>query len=123
MKCPWCHEHIAMKRDGTCPACKNDIAGYASEDEIAADGYGEISLEELIADKFRCSKCRGNACGVKEVAVTGSGLAKPLDANHHHYLFVSCLSCGFVEIYDAEVLGESRSIGAVLDVLFYDGGF
>nr|WP_072329795.1 MULTISPECIES: zinc ribbon domain-containing protein [unclassified Paenibacillus] len=74
----------------------------------------------MIENSFRCAKCRSEACIVKEVAMTGTGLSKLLDIQHHHYLFVSCAHCGSVEIYDPEVLRGQKpgELGTMLDILF-----
>ncbi|MNP82947.1 hypothetical protein D3C76_1817380 [compost metagenome] len=41
--------------------------------------------------------------------MTGTGLSKLLDIQHHHYLFVSCTDCGFVEVYDPNILRGKKS--------------
>ncbi|MGX4585755.1 zinc ribbon domain-containing protein [Paenibacillus chitinolyticus] len=57
---------------------------------------------------------------VKEIAMTGTGLSKLLDIQHNHYLFVSCMNCGSVEIYDPNVLEGHKvgKLGSIIDVLF-----
>ncbi|UVI28018.1 zinc ribbon domain-containing protein [Paenibacillus spongiae] len=89
---------------------------------ITADDGGNSSLgvEELLAENFKCSKCGGEECSVQEVAMTGTGLSKLLDIQHHHYLYVSCENCGFVEIYNPDVLRRMKSgtMGTVLDTFF-----
>ncbi|OPA76889.1 hypothetical protein BVG16_17215 [Paenibacillus selenitireducens] len=79
-----------------------------------------MSIEKSIEERFKCAKCSGTACHIKEVAMTGTGISKLLDIQHNHYLFVSCENCGFVEIYNPRVLeGKSRGqLGTVLDILF-----
>ncbi|MGO4106247.1 zinc ribbon domain-containing protein [Paenibacillus sp. YAF4_2] len=71
-------------------------------------------------DNFKCSKCNGTDCTVKEIAMTGAGLSKLLDIQHNHYLFVSCINCGSVEIYDPNVLEDKKvgKLGSIIDVLF-----
>nr|WP_301539615.1 zinc ribbon domain-containing protein [Paenibacillus sp. NEAU-GSW1] len=49
-------------------------------------------------------KCGGNECEVNEVAMTGTGLSKLFDIQYNHYLFASCLACGFVEVYNPNIL-------------------
>lgn len=99
-----------------------DWRGSAAEplaaDEMAHDEEG--SLEEQIANRFRCAKCGGLDCHTKEVAMSGTGLSKLFDIDYNHYLFVSCLQCGFVEVYNPDVLRGYRSgkLGTVLDILF-----
>jgi uncharacterized protein len=80
----------------------------------------ESSLEEAITERFKCVKCGCRSCVVKEVAMTGTGLSKLMDIQHMHYLFVSCLECGFVEVYDPSVLRghEAGRLGTILDTLF-----
>lgn len=79
-----------------------------------------MKLEETIRERFKCSKCGGSSCRVKEVAMTGTGISKILDIQHNHFLFVSCENCGYVEIYNPSILeGKSRGqLGTVLDILF-----
>ncbi|MEQ4486106.1 zinc ribbon domain-containing protein [Cohnella silvisoli] len=75
---------------------------------------------DIIENKFKCSKCKHEECRAKEVAMSGTGLSKLFDIEHNHYLFVSCLNCGFVEVYDPDVLNGHKTgqLGTVLDILF-----
>jgi predicted nucleic-acid-binding Zn-ribbon protein len=77
-------------------------------------------VEDIIASRFRCTKCGGRSSSIQEVAMTGTGLSKLLDIQHHHYLFVSCTDCGFVEIYDPNILRGKKSgeLGSTLDFFF-----
>ncbi|WP_244226630.1 zinc ribbon domain-containing protein [Paenibacillus protaetiae] len=63
---------------------------------------------------------QGATCSVNEVAMTGAGISKWLDIQHRHYLFVSCLSCGYVEVYNPDILaGDGRGrASTILDILF-----
>ncbi|MDG0789463.1 zinc ribbon domain-containing protein [Cohnella ginsengisoli] len=74
----------------------------------------------MIEDRFVCGKCGHRGGAAKEVAMTGPGLSKLLDIQHHHYLFVSCERCGSVEIFDPEMLlgRKPGGLGTVLDTLF-----
>ncbi|NOU90570.1 hypothetical protein GC102_33265 [Paenibacillus sp. LMG 31460] len=47
-------------------------------------------------------------------------LSKMFDIQNNHFLFVSCENCGYVEVYNPNVLeGKSRGqLGTVLDILF-----
>jgi predicted nucleic-acid-binding Zn-ribbon protein len=53
----------------------------------------------------------------------GTGLSKLFDIQHNHFLFISCDYCGFVEIYDPDVLSwkKAGSIGTIMDILFSEG--
>ncbi|WP_438432937.1 zinc ribbon domain-containing protein [Gorillibacterium sp. sgz500922] len=138
IECPWCHHRVVLV-DQLCPECRQEVLedhlnpfeGEASEegglrldeewhDEERNDGRGALLLEEEIIERFRCAKCGHSACDVKEAAMTGTGLSKLFDIQHHHYLFVSCLNCGFVEVYDPGVLRGKPAgrLGTALDVLF-----
>ncbi|OMF38484.1 hypothetical protein BK133_02225 [Paenibacillus sp. FSL H8-0548] len=64
----------------------------------------EFDLESTITNEFSCSKCKHDECDINEVAMTGTGLSKVLNVQYQHYLFVSCMRCGFVEIYDPSIL-------------------
>lgn len=128
IECPWCHEHVQLV-DEICPACKqevftnhldqnwdeSDVEEQSEHEEIT-----DLSLEEKISHQFKCSKCKLKECRVKEVAMTGTGLSKMFDIQHNHFLFVSCVNCGFVEIYDPNVLHSKKagSLGTILDILF-----
>ncbi|MCM3718050.1 zinc ribbon domain-containing protein [Fictibacillus phosphorivorans] len=51
--------------------------------------------------------------------MTGSGLSKLLDIQHNHFLFVSCMNCGYVEVYNPDVLeGKKGQLSSILDILF-----
>ncbi len=76
-------------------------------------------LEQMIREKYKCSKCGTRQCRTKEVAMTGTGLSKIFDIQHNHFLFVSCEGCGYVEVYDPNVLyGKRGMLGSILDGLF-----
>lgn len=78
-----------------------------------------MDLEEQIRSRFRCPKCGGTHARTKEVAMTGTGLSKIFDIEHNHYLFVSCLQCGYTEVFDPEVLeGKRGQLSTILDILF-----
>lgn len=138
IECPWCGKKIEIK-NGRCPECRKRLYEVIEDDfqvERSEDGIGEekeftsdeyhheelsdISIEQIIENKFKCSKCEGTDCTIKEVAMTGADLSKLLDVQHNHYLFVSCISCGSVEIYDPDVLQNMKtgSLGTVMDILF-----
>ncbi|WP_405083600.1 zinc ribbon domain-containing protein [Paenibacillus psychroresistens] len=77
-------------------------------------------MEQIIANRFICAKCKHNECHVKEVAMSGTGLSKLFDIEYNHFLFVSCLNCGFVEVYNPDILHGKKtgSLGTALDLLF-----
>jgi predicted nucleic-acid-binding Zn-ribbon protein len=112
-----------------CPECKHEVLpehlegfpGPGSRDLVDPPRVGDyFDLEEVLERRFKCSKCGKREAAVKEVAMTGTGLSKLMDIQHNHYLFVSCLNCGHVEIYDPDVLrGQpSGKFSTILDLLF-----
>ncbi|MEK3882069.1 zinc ribbon domain-containing protein [Paenibacillus sp. PL2-23] len=126
--CPWCGEEVVLS--GTiCPSCRHEVlpehleGGGPEErgDDAEVDEREQRQgIEERLTESYVCGKCGHDACMVNEVAMTGTGLSKLMDIQYHHYLFVSCLRCGGVDIFDPNVLEKSRrgSFGSGLDVLF-----
>lgn len=76
--------------------------------------------EQMLKEKFVCSKCKHTNAKIKEVSMSGSGISKLFDIDYNHFLFVSCLNCGFVEVYNPSILdGKSRGeLSTILDILF-----
>lgn len=78
-----------------------------------------MDVAGAIAERFKCSKCGHQEARVKELAMTGAGLSKLFDIQHNHYIFASCLNCGYTEVYDPRILGGKRgTLSTILDVLF-----
>lgn len=123
IECPWCSKQVHLQSD-ICPECKHEVLPHHlnndSHESLQTDIHSEVSIEHLITSKFKCCKCNHNECNVKEVAMSGTGLSKILDIEHNHFLFVSCLNCGFVEIYNPDVMlgKKTGSLGTILDILF-----
>ncbi|WP_306812860.1 zinc ribbon domain-containing protein [Paenibacillus soyae] len=133
--CPWCGEEVVLS-GSICPSCRHEVLAEHLEggnrEEASLENGGEwehdapderdrgLDVAEEWLEKYNCPRCGHHACRVNEVAMTGAGLSKLLDIQHHHYLFVSCLQCGGVEIFDPNVL-EARKrgmLGTGLDFLF-----
>ena len=77
-----------------------------------------MSLDEQIASRFTCLKCKHHGGKVKRIAATGTGISKLLDIQHNHFLAVSCKNCGFTELYNPGMLGDEQKLGTILDILF-----
>lgn len=118
--------------DGKCPKCKKKIhqiqeKDFLESESIQSNSYSQesdsnqdVSPNEFIAHHFRCSKCHCEECLIKEVAITEKGLvSKSLNTEQSIFLFVSCVQCGFVEVYNADVLSgrKSDTFGTTLDFL------
>ena len=75
-------------------------------------------LDEKIAGRFRCAKCRNTGANVRRVASTGTGISRFFDVQHNRFIAVSCRHCGFTEFFDPNVLEGKDNLGTILDVLF-----
>ena len=119
MECPYCRHEVEIEH-GKCPICLERLYDVTEEDFEGDAELSNLNVADAIQSRFRCAKCGGDDARVKEVAMTGTGLSKLFDIQHNHYLFVSCNHCGFVEVYDPEVLQGKKpgTLGTVLDVLF-----
>lgn len=135
--CPWCEKRVHLVND-ICPECNHEVLPEHCASWDQSDGkqentndeydnenvydqqYDHLSIEDMIHNKFKCSKCRHRECHIKEVSMSGTGLSKLLDINYNHYLFVSCSNCGFVEIYNPDILigHKSGKLGTILDLIF-----
>jgi predicted nucleic-acid-binding Zn-ribbon protein len=125
IECPWCEQTVNLE-ENVCPNCKQEVLpqhlGY--EEESLNDNFRvdveELSIEDAIINKFKCSKCGTKDCAAKELAMSGNGLSKIFDIEYNHFIFVSCLNCGFVEVYNSDVLRgfKSGELGTIMDILF-----
>ncbi len=77
-----------------------------------------MRIDEALAARFVCAKCHHQGGRTKRFAATGTGLSKLIDLQHNKYLAVSCLNCGYTEVYDPEMLEGKHRLGDVLDVIF-----
>jgi predicted nucleic-acid-binding Zn-ribbon protein len=76
-------------------------------------------LEEEIAQRFTCTKCKSSGAKVKSLAMTGTGLSRLMDLQHNRYIFASCANCGYTEVYNLDILsGGKDRVGNVLDIIF-----
>lgn len=126
IECPWCY-HKVILIDSICPECKHEVLDehlqptlLDDEQLSTAEATVDLTVTEAISNHFKCTRCKHEGCHIEEVAMTGTGLSKLLDIQHHHYLFVSCSNCGFVEVFDPDVLhGKSvGKLGSIMDLLF-----
>jgi predicted nucleic-acid-binding Zn-ribbon protein len=112
IECPWCGSHVILDQN-VCPTCQHEVLDQhldpslseqpndtVVESDIVMD---ELDLAAQIANHFECSKCRHDECEIDEIAMTGAGISKLLNIQYHHFLYASCLQCGFVEIYNPNI--------------------
>ncbi|WP_245640244.1 zinc ribbon domain-containing protein [Paenibacillus dakarensis] len=87
---------------------------------LSEQDISELSIEEQIENRFKCAACGGQECDIQEVAMSGPGLSKILDIDYKHYLYVSCMTCGIVVVYNPDILRGHKSgvLSTGLDILF-----
>jgi len=77
-----------------------------------------MRVDEQLAQRFVCSKCRNRGGATRRIAATGTGLTKILDIQHNRFVGVSCNHCGYTDFFDLKILEGKGSVGTILDVIF-----
>lgn len=77
-------------------------------------------VDELLAQEFVCARCEHQGAQVERLAMTGTGLSRLLEIQHHRYAFVSCANCGYTEVYNLKTLEGKDNLGTFLEILFAD---
>lgn len=79
-----------------------------------------MRIEDEISASFKCPKCGVQRAKVKKLAMTGASFFdRWMDWQRNKYYFVTCLNCGYTEVYDAEVLeGKKDVLGDLFDLIF-----
>ena len=78
------------------------------------------SVNEALASRFVCARCRQQGGHVEELAMSGTGLSRLFELQPYRYAFVSCLNCGYTEAYSLDILQGKDDVGRFLDILFLD---
>jgi len=78
------------------------------------------SIENGIANAFRCPKCNQHGAHVEQLSMSGTGISRMFEVQPYRYLFASCNNCGYTEIYNLETLEGKDDLGNLLDILFMD---
>ena len=76
------------------------------------------TTEEILAEAFVCNHCKSSGALVERIAMSGVGISRLFDIQHHRYAFVSCDYCGYTEIFNLRVLEGQDDPGKILDILF-----
>jgi predicted nucleic-acid-binding Zn-ribbon protein len=76
-----------------------------------------MTIDDQLAQRFSCPKCRRSGGEVKRFAATGTGLTKLMDIQHNKYIAVSCRYCGFTELYNPDMLEGKSHLGDILDLI------
>ena len=77
-----------------------------------------MSLDQQLAEQFKCEKCQNRGAQVKRIATTGTGLSKMFDIQNNTFVMVSCQTCGYTEVYNPDILERRSDVGTILDILF-----
>lgn len=75
-------------------------------------------VEDLLASKFVCAKCKNRGAHAEQLAMSGTGLSRLFDLQPHRYVFLSCHNCGYTEVYNLRTLEGKDDLGNLLDVIF-----
>lgn len=74
----------------------------------------------MLASSFVCSHCDHRGANVEKLAMTGTGISRLLEIQHHRYAFASCQNCGYTEVYNLRTLDGKDNLGKFLEILFLD---
>jgi uncharacterized protein len=76
--------------------------------------------DQMLAEKFVCPKCGEKGGNAERLAMSGTGLSRLFEVQHHRYAFVSCRNCGYTEVYNLKTLEGKDNMGTFLEILFSD---
>lgn len=79
-----------------------------------------MRVDDLLAQKFVCTRCGQRGAEVERLSMSGTGLSRLFEVQPHRYAFVSCANCGFTEVYNLKLLEGQDDLGTFLDMLFAD---
>jgi len=74
--------------------------------------------EDLLAQEFKCARCRQTGAAVERLAMSGTGFSRFFDIQPYRFAFVSCSNCGYTEVYNLKTLEGKDDLGTFLDILF-----
>jgi uncharacterized protein len=76
------------------------------------------NIDSILAQKFACSHCGQHGAHVERLAMSGTGISRLLEIQAYRYAFVSCINCGFTEVYNLKTLEGKDDLGTFLEILF-----
>jgi predicted nucleic-acid-binding Zn-ribbon protein len=92
--------------------------GFGIPTSTSGSFLAETNIKKRIELSFTCKRC-GSTKGIAEsLRMSGAGLSRLLDWQHHKYIFVSCQSCGYTEVFNEKILGTSEKFDDILDLLW-----
>jgi predicted nucleic-acid-binding Zn-ribbon protein len=78
------------------------------------------NVDHLLAQEFTCPRCGNSGAHVERLAMSGTGLSRLLEIQAYRYAFVSCINCGYTEVFNLRVLEGRDDVGTLLEVIFSD---
>jgi predicted nucleic-acid-binding Zn-ribbon protein len=63
-------------------------------------------IDRMLLEGFSCAKCECREAIVERRAMAGTGPTRFFDIQPHEYAFVSCVDCGYTEVYSVRILKE-----------------
>ena len=64
-----------------------------------------------MSQKYVCTKCGKGQFESEEIRTTGGRFSKIFDVQNKKFVAVSCLSCGYTELYK----GKTSTLGNIFD--------
>jgi len=77
-----------------------------------------MDIEEQLAAKFNCPKCKHSGGKADSIAATGTGFSKFLDIQNRRFITISCTHCGYTEMYNKNMLEGKSGISDIFDFIF-----
>lgn len=78
------------------------------------------NAEQILGQEFVCPRCDHKQGQVEKLSMSGTGLSRLLEIQHHRYAFVSCTNCGYTEVFNLRTLEGKDNLGTFLEILFAD---
>jgi hypothetical protein len=76
--------------------------------------------QDELSRAFVCEKCNQAGGHVERLAMSGTGISRLLEIQPYRYAYVSCINCGYTEIYNLKTLEGKDDVGTFLEILFAD---
>jgi predicted nucleic-acid-binding Zn-ribbon protein len=75
-----------------------------------------MAIDDDLGRRFVCGKCKARGAEVKRMTATRTGLSGMFGLQHL-FIAVTCMACGYTELYDPQVLEGKDDAGAILDAI------
>jgi predicted nucleic-acid-binding Zn-ribbon protein len=78
------------------------------------------NVDQALALEFSCGHCGHQGAHVERLAMAGTGISRLFEIQKYRYAFVSCVNCGYTEVFNLRTLEGKDDVGTFLEVLFAD---